>query len=96
MKEWFNNAIVVLKRVKQQKGLLGIGVMILLLLTSFVWFPIGCALGVFGVIMVVVGTLINKIGEYNPRYSVYFCTSDGAANPETFSEDLSQFIKKIW
>ena len=34
-----------------------------LLVTSVVWFPIGCALGVFGVIMVAVGTLINKIGE---------------------------------
>ena len=63
MKEWFNNAIVVLKRVKKQRGLLGIGVMVLLLVTSVVWFPIGCALGVFGVIMVAVGTLINKIGE---------------------------------
>jgi len=42
---------------------LGIGVMVLLLLTSFVWFPLACTLGVFGVIMVVVGTLINKIGE---------------------------------
>lgn len=61
--EWFDNAIVVLKRVKQQKGLLGISVMILLLLTSFVWFPVACAMGVFGVIMVVVGTLTNKIGE---------------------------------
>ena len=61
--EWFDNVIVVLKRVKQQKGLLGIGVMILLLLTSFVWFPVVCTMGVFGVIMVVLGTLINKIGE---------------------------------
>ena len=63
MKEWFDNAVVVLKRVKQQKGLLGIGVMTLLLLTSVVWFPIGCILGALGVIMVVVGTLINEIGE---------------------------------
>ena len=61
--EWFDNVIVVLKRVKQQRGLLGIGVMILLLLTSFVWFPVACALGALGVIMVAIGTLINKIGE---------------------------------
>ena len=36
-----------------------------------------------------------EAGYYEPRYSVYFCTSDGAANPDTFSEDLSQYIKRV-
>lgn len=34
-------------------------------------------------------------GQYTPRYSVYFCTDDGGTNPEIFSENLSQYIKRI-
>ena len=63
MKEWFENAVEVLKTLKNHRGWLGFGTMILLLLTSVVWFPIGCVLGALGVIMVAVGTLINEIGE---------------------------------
>lgn len=63
MKEWFKNAAQVIRNIKKNKGLLGVGVFLLILLTSVVWFPLACALGLFGVIMVVVGDMFERVGN---------------------------------